>query len=483
MIKNDRQYRITKTQAKKLELSLQMLHAEPRETHPLLIRAQEEALTSQLDELKEELKEYKELQAGKYKFHYIFKNIEDLPENLIKARISAGLTQKELADKLGMKEQQIQRYEATDYRTASYERLINIIKALNIKLDRGILHKEDKYSIEYLLRKLKDIGIDKDFVFNRLVHPRYRFKDESLLRKDKEEDNFILQIVSSLRNIFNWSESDILSETPLELDSLASTYANFKIPEGAQKSRLSAYIVYAHYLALLVLDATSAVAKSQIPDDPLRLRESIVEQYGDEFSLKDLLKHFWELGITILPLNDPGAFHGACWRINGRNIAVLKQSTLSESRWIFDLLHEYYHLSQEQNEEQLAIIEDEPDSPERLQSDEEMYASQFAGEVILAGKAEDLAQKCVEEAHGKVEWLKKTVPIVAVREKVAIDALANYMAFRLSFQGINWWGAANNLQKTDMAPWAIARDFLLERLDFKKLNEMDQNLLIRALTD
>jgi HTH-type transcriptional regulator / antitoxin HipB len=41
--------------------------------------------------------------------------IEDLPTTLIKARIASGLTQKDLAERIGVQEQQIQRYEANHY--------------------------------------------------------------------------------------------------------------------------------------------------------------------------------------------------------------------------------------------------------------------------------------------------------------------------------------------------------------------------------
>ncbi len=46
-------------------------------------------------------------------------SLADLPKALIRARIAAGLSQKEFADRLGMKEQQIQSYEANDYQHAS----------------------------------------------------------------------------------------------------------------------------------------------------------------------------------------------------------------------------------------------------------------------------------------------------------------------------------------------------------------------------
>ena len=54
-----------------------------------------------------------------------------LPKELIRGRIAAGLTQTQLAQRLGLKTQQIQKYEANDYAMASYTRLMEIAQALH----------------------------------------------------------------------------------------------------------------------------------------------------------------------------------------------------------------------------------------------------------------------------------------------------------------------------------------------------------------
>ena len=51
------------------------------------------------------------------------KPLHEFRSALTGARIKAGLSQKQLAEKLGLKEQQIQRYEATDYESASLRRV------------------------------------------------------------------------------------------------------------------------------------------------------------------------------------------------------------------------------------------------------------------------------------------------------------------------------------------------------------------------
>ena len=56
--------------------------------------------------------------------------LNDLPQALIRARIASGLSQRELAMRLGLKEQQIQRYEATKYASASLSRVIEVAQAI-----------------------------------------------------------------------------------------------------------------------------------------------------------------------------------------------------------------------------------------------------------------------------------------------------------------------------------------------------------------
>jgi ribosome-binding protein aMBF1 (putative translation factor) len=132
MIKNERQYRITKAQAAKLEAALESFSAQSAgdgKTHPRLIKAQADALRSQVESLRAELREYEGIKSGETSPPDL-SYIAVVPQDLIRARIAAGLSQKELAERLGMPEQQIQRYEAVEYESVSLARIIEIAKAL-----------------------------------------------------------------------------------------------------------------------------------------------------------------------------------------------------------------------------------------------------------------------------------------------------------------------------------------------------------------
>ncbi len=136
MIKNERQYRITKAQAARFSDALEKLRQLPdSELHPVIAKAQEDAMRSQLGDLENELREYESLKSGDFPMESL-KSVAEVPSVLIKARIASGLSQRDLAERVGLKEQQIQRYEATDYATANLSRIIEIVSALGTGVER-----------------------------------------------------------------------------------------------------------------------------------------------------------------------------------------------------------------------------------------------------------------------------------------------------------------------------------------------------------
>jgi ribosome-binding protein aMBF1 (putative translation factor) len=97
-----------------------------------------ESLESELEILREQLAEYEALRSGRIAVLEI-DSLTALPDALIRARIAGGLTQKELATRLGLKEQQIQRYEATRYAGVSLERVQAVAEALGVKIHERVI--------------------------------------------------------------------------------------------------------------------------------------------------------------------------------------------------------------------------------------------------------------------------------------------------------------------------------------------------------
>ena len=139
MIKNEKQYRITKAQVRRFQDALSELAGQERPSNiaPRLWEAQRQAAQSQMEELQEQVAAYERLQVGGSK-EVVLEAVEDLPKALIRARIAAGMTQEGLARRLGVKPQQVQRYEATEYESASFARVLKVVQALGLRMPKAV---------------------------------------------------------------------------------------------------------------------------------------------------------------------------------------------------------------------------------------------------------------------------------------------------------------------------------------------------------
>ena len=89
-----------------------------------------EANESQREELRDELERYDDLRSGRVAQRTL-NSLRELPIALIEARIAA---QRELAKRLGVPEQQVQRWEANSYSGVAIERLQQIADALQLQV-------------------------------------------------------------------------------------------------------------------------------------------------------------------------------------------------------------------------------------------------------------------------------------------------------------------------------------------------------------
>ena len=133
MIANERQYAITRAELQRFEQAAeeQQRHGPSEGIDPRIDKAMVDGLLSQAETLREELKRYEDLRDGRISKRDL-EGLRDLPTALIEARIAAGLTQKALGERLGVKEQQIQRWEANLYSGVGVERLQEVADALGM---------------------------------------------------------------------------------------------------------------------------------------------------------------------------------------------------------------------------------------------------------------------------------------------------------------------------------------------------------------
>ena len=151
MITNERQYRITSAQAEKFKDAIESFDikaAIERTKSKILAKAELDALRSEYENLTLQLQEYETLKSGSVE---ILKasTLQELPTILIKARIAKGWSQRQLADALDLKEQQIQRYEAEEYASANLHRLAEVADTLGLNISEiAEFRSQNKISLD-----------------------------------------------------------------------------------------------------------------------------------------------------------------------------------------------------------------------------------------------------------------------------------------------------------------------------------------------
>jgi hypothetical protein len=141
VITNERQYRITRSEARKFEQAIAVARGRKPspDVDPRIRQAMIDSLESELAILRDDLERYESVKAGKIKRRKV-RSLRELPVLLIEGRIAAGLTQRQLAGRLGLPEQQVQRYEATMYSGVSLDRVQEVADALGLEIEEHVTY-------------------------------------------------------------------------------------------------------------------------------------------------------------------------------------------------------------------------------------------------------------------------------------------------------------------------------------------------------
>ncbi|MBL1214681.1 MAG: ImmA/IrrE family metallo-endopeptidase [Ignavibacteriae bacterium] len=399
-------------------------------------------------------------------------------------REKKGIKSSELAERAGVTPQTISRIEK-GHTDVGFSTLRKILASIGYSL-KDLANEENELELEntsksfnLLKQKLNFTGIDTNLLIKKIIPPKLQVALES--HRMSQPSLLLDEAASYVSKIFGWSLDEIWTNQNLILGSHPAAMAYFKNPSKANENQIKAYSHYAYYLAKLVLKASPPKSEYIYPESLDEFKLQYLDKY-EKIELESLLVFAWELGICVLPLNDSGVFHGAAWNIDGRHIIVLKQNTSAHARWIFDLLHELYHVFAHLEKENTSVVEVEELNPfSNTESIEELEANSFANQFIFGNEAEKLAEESVELANWKIENLKRTVLKVAKKGKIREDFLANYLAFRLSYQSENWWGTATKMQITEPDPFTTAVNLLKKKVHLQKLGHMDFNLLSTAI--
>ncbi|SRR6266571_3161832 len=478
MIKNERQLHITKTLLEKLEQDL--ANVKQSNERPSMRKLQESALIGQIEDLRSQIREYEEI-WGSNKHIPELNSFEDLPNALVRARLSLGLTQKELAERLGLPEQQIQRYESNDYQTASVSRIREVIGALGIKISPEVHIPTQTVTLGDFVKRLQGAGFEREFIVKRLLPPsiaHIRDYDSPLGEPG-------LQVAQQLERIFGWTPQQIFTDEPLELNPTSLKGVKFKLRGRFQNSQLAAHALYAQYVAMLIIQSTRHLASKPLPRNPFSVRRKILNQFGS-LNLETALRFVWALGVPIISMVDSSTFQGAAFfKEKGRIAIIMRSKTASPDRWLFDLFHEYWHAATHQADptiETLQFEEIQADGSMPAGShEEEELGGMFASTVLLGQNSDKLFHECMKLADNDLWKLKQAVIEVSKTRGVSVSALANSVAFRVEEEGENWWGTAESLQEHRSDIQQTSRDVLLECVDLSQLSGPDLDLLRRSL--
>ena len=134
MITNEVQYRATKAHLEQFNQAAANLAAQEGKSTRLR-QLELDAVNAQADDLRAEIADYEQLRSGQVST-FTAGTLAELATVLVKARVARGWTQRQLADALGMAEQQIQRYEANEYRSTSLARLCDIADTLGVQVEQ-----------------------------------------------------------------------------------------------------------------------------------------------------------------------------------------------------------------------------------------------------------------------------------------------------------------------------------------------------------
>lgn len=459
MIRNERQYRVTLSDRDRLLAEIDQV--DHGDAPSWVVNATRDALTSQVLQMDNEIADYEALRSGAVAGISEVTELADLPRTLVRARIAAHLTQRDLAERLGLREQQIQRYEANDYSGANIGRLQDVMQALGVTFRGQVTLPHSETGGSALRRNLTELGIGKTTL------TRLFFATST----GTEPNAGWMNAAARAARIF---KTDITDAVSGRIPALANAGA-FRASTVANRETINGYARYAQYLAELLVQACRTEYRPLL--DAPAIREELGSQLVDR-PLEALTRLCWEHGIPVLPLADPGIFYGACWRLEGRPVIALKHGVRKPDRWAFLLAHEIDHA---RNPAEQAVLEGDIDVREWREIPAEKAADDFASQLLLGDAAEAMLHVAVEQARGDVARLKSALPAIAAAGDVSIGLLADYAATRLAAQGINWWSTANRLHPVDQDAWVVCRGILFEYVDFSRLDALDRQILIDGI--
>jgi ribosome-binding protein aMBF1 (putative translation factor) len=131
MIKSDAQRERTVAQIEGFQQALAKVGAGKPDKRSAAIRGSYQSMIGQLED---ELREYDQLKSDELALPHV-ERLDQIAPFIARIRIAKGVSQTELARRLGVSKQVISRYEESEYQTVAISRLQEILDAIGIKAD------------------------------------------------------------------------------------------------------------------------------------------------------------------------------------------------------------------------------------------------------------------------------------------------------------------------------------------------------------
>ncbi|CAN5511466.1 hypothetical protein BH11CYA1_BH11CYA1_50990 [soil metagenome] len=131
MLKNEKQYRSAKASLKKWRSNLDVLKARAESgVADWLVKEERFAIEQQISQLQAEIQQFDDIVEGKIQLSAPVSYVDALPTLLISWRLAKHLTQKQLAERVGIHENLLQKYESENYSCVSLHIIAKIARIL-----------------------------------------------------------------------------------------------------------------------------------------------------------------------------------------------------------------------------------------------------------------------------------------------------------------------------------------------------------------
>ena len=126
MIKNDRQYQYTKNKLAEFKENIKEINKK-YSSDKMKARLFSQGYSEQIAEMKSEITEYKNMKEGPLPKSLHAQDISEINHLLVWLRLANGMSQEDLAQKIGCKQSDVSRFEKEDYSGFTIGQLEKII--------------------------------------------------------------------------------------------------------------------------------------------------------------------------------------------------------------------------------------------------------------------------------------------------------------------------------------------------------------------